>query len=379
MVITYELVAEDRLTGARAGLLHTPHGTFKTPMFMPVGTQASVKTVTPEELHEMGAQFILGNTYHLFLRPGTGLIREAGELHRFMNWDGGILTDSGGFQVFSLGERRKITEEGVYFRSHIDGSTQFLSPEVATRAQEDLGSDIAMAFDECIPYPAEYDYAKASTERTTRWAERCIRAHTRTDRGMFGIVQGGMYKDLRQMSARQIASLPFDGLAIGGLSVGEPHEVMYDILEHTMQWLPRDKARYLMGVGTPDCLVEGVARGVDMFDCVFPTRVARNGMAMVHTGRINIKNKQHERDFSPLEEGCGCYTCRHFTRAYIRHLYKAEEILALRLLTIHNLYFLLQFMRDMRQSIIDGRFTSFRDQFLRQYGEGTGVSAVSTD
>lgn len=379
MVITYELVAEDRLTGARAGLLHTPHGTFKTPMFMPVGTQASVKTVTPEELHEMGAQFILGNTYHLFLRPGTGLIREAGGLHRFMNWDGGILTDSGGFQVFSLGERRKITEEGVYFRSHIDGSTQFLSPEVATRAQEDLGSDIAMAFDECIPYPAEYDYAKASTERTTRWAERCIRAHTRTDRGMFGIVQGGMYKDLRQMSARQIASLPFDGLAIGGLSVGEPHEVMYDILEHTMQWLPRDKARYLMGVGTPDCLVEGVARGVDMFDCVFPTRVARNGMAMVHTGRINIKNKQYERDFSPLEEGCGCYTCRHFTRAYIRHLYKAEEILALRLLTIHNLYFLLQFMRDMRQSIIDGRFTSFLDQFLRQYGEGTGVSAVSTD
>lgn len=379
MVITYELVAEDRLTGARAGLLHTPHGTFKTPMFMPVGTQASVKTVTPEELHEMGAQFILGNTYHLFLRPGTALIREAGGLHRFMNWDGGILTDSGGFQVFSLGERRKITEEGVYFRSHIDGSTQFLSPEVATRAQEDLGSDIAMAFDECIPYPAEYDYTKASTERTTRWAERCIRAHTRTDRGMFGIVQGGMYKDLRQMSARQIASLPFDGLAIGGLSVGEPHEIMYDILEHTMQWLPRDKARYLMGVGTPDCLVEGVARGVDMFDCVFPTRVARNGMAMVHTGRINIKNKQYERDFSPLEEGCGCYTCRHFTRAYIRHLYKAEEILALRLLTIHNLYFLLQFMRDMRQSIIDGRFTSFRDQFLRQYGEGTGVSAVSTD
>lgn len=379
MVITYELVAEDRLTGARAGLLHTPHGTFKTPMFMPVGTQASVKTVTPEELHEMGAQFILGNTYHLFLRPGTALIREAGGLHRFMNWDGGILTDSGGFQVFSLGERRKITEEGVYFRSHIDGSTQFLSPEVATKAQEALGSDIAMAFDECIPYPAEYDYAKASTERTARWAERCIRAHTRTDRGMFGIVQGGMYKDLRQMSARQIASLPFDGLAIGGLSVGEPHEVMYDILEHTMQWLPRDKARYLMGVGTPDCLVEGVARGVDMFDCVFPTRVARNGMAMVHTGRINIKNKQYERDFSPLEEGCGCYACRHFTRAYIRHLYKAEEILALRLLTIHNLYFLLQFMRDMRQSIIDGQFTTFRDQFLRQYGEGTSASAVSTD
>lgn len=363
MVIRYELVATDPVTHARAGLLHTPHGTFQTPMFMPVGTQATVKTLTPEELHEMGAQFILGNTYHLFLRPGTPLIAEAGGLHSFMNWDGGILTDSGGFQVFSLGAMRKIKEEGVYFRSHIDGSMQFLSPEVATKAQEDLGSDIAMAFDECIPYPADFDYAKQSTERTTRWARRCIKAHTRSDRGMFGIVQGGMYKELRRQSARDISSLPFDGLAIGGLSVGEPHEMMYDILEETETWLPKDKARYLMGVGTPDCLVEGVARGVDMFDCVFPTRVARNGMAMTHTGRLNIKNKQYERDWSPLEEGCGCYTCRHFSRAYIRHLYKAEEILALRLLTIHNLYFLLQFMRDMRQAIIDGHFTEFRKEF----------------
>ena len=363
MVIRYELVAEDEKTGARAGLLHTPHGTFRTPMFMPVGTQATVKTLTPEELHEMGAQFILGNTYHLFLRPGTPLIAEAGGLHSFMNWDGGILTDSGGFQVFSLGAMRKIKEEGVYFRSHIDGSMQFLSPEVATKAQEDLGSDIAMAFDECIPYPADFDYAKKSTERTTRWAKRCIKAHTRSDRGMFGIVQGGMYKDLRKQSAQEISSLPFDGLAIGGLSVGEPHELMYEILEETTAYLPKDKARYLMGVGTPDCLVEGVARGVDMFDCVFPTRVARNGMAMTHTGRLNIKNKQFERDWAPLEEGCGCYTCRHFLRAYIRHLYKVEEILALRLLTIHNLYFLLQFMRDMRQAIIDGHFAEFRREF----------------
>ena len=363
MVINYELIAEDPHTGARAGLLHTPHGTFKTPMFMPVGTQATVKTLTPEELHAMGAQFILGNTYHLFLRPGTPLIREAGGLHKFMNWDGGILTDSGGFQVFSLGAMRKIKEEGVYFRSHIDGSMQFLSPEVATKAQEDLGSDIAMAFDECIPYPADYDYAKKSTARTTRWAERCIKAHTREDRGMFGIVQGGMYKDLRKQSAEEISSMPFDGLAIGGLSVGEPHDIMYDILEYTTQWLPKGKARYLMGVGTPDCLVEGVARGIDMFDCVFPTRVARNGMAMVHTGRMNIKNKQYERDFRPLEEGCGCYTCTHFTRAYVRHLYKAEETLALRLLSIHNLYFLLQFMRDMREAIIQGRFTEFRENF----------------
>ncbi len=367
MVINYELIAQDPATGARAGLLHTPHGTFKTPMFMPVGTQATVKTVTPDELEEMGAQIILGNTYHLFLRPGTELIAEAGGLHDFMNWHKGILTDSGGFQVFSLGDTRKIKEEGVYFRSILDGSKQFLSPEVATRAQEELGSDIAMAFDECIPYPAEYDYAKKSTERTTRWAERCLKAHTRKDRGMFGIIQGGMYKDLRKQSAAEIISLPFDGFAIGGLSVGEPHDLMYEILEHTTQYMPVNKARYLMGVGTPDCLVEGVARGVDMFDCVFPTRVARNGMAMVHSGRMNMKNKQYERDFTPIEEGCQCYTCRHFTRAYIRHLYKAEELLAFRLITIHNLFFLLQFMRDMRQAIIDGNFGDFRESFMAGY------------
>ncbi len=367
MIVNYELVAEDSKTGARAGLLHTPHGTFTTPMFMPVGTQATVKTVTPEELEEMGAQIILSNTYHLFLRPGPDLIREAGELHRFMNWPKGILTDSGGFQVFSLGAMRKITEEGVYFRSHLDGSEQFLSPEVSIKAQEDFGSDIAMAFDECIPYPADYEYAEKSTERTSRWAERCIKAHVRNDRGMFGIVQGGMYKDLRKRSALAIADMPFDGIAIGGLSVGEPHDVMYDILENTTEWIPKNKARYLMGVGTPDCLVEGVARGVDMFDCVFPTRVARNGMAMVHTGRMNMKNKQYERDFTPLEENCGCYTCRHYTRAYIRHLYKAEELLAFRLVTIHNLYFLLQFMRDMRKSIIDGTFSDFRQNFMMNY------------
>ena len=367
MVVNYELVAEDRKTGARAGLLHTPHGVFKTPMFMPVGTQATVKTVTPEELEEMGAQIILSNTYHLFLRPGTELIHEAGELHRFMNWNKGILTDSGGFQVFSLGAMRKITEEGVYFRSFLDGSKQFLSPEISIRAQEDLGSDIAMAFDECIPYPADYEYARKSTERTTRWARRCIKAHQRTDRGIFGIIQGGMYKDLRKQSAMEISSLPFDGMAVGGLSVGEPHDLMYDILEETTQWMPKGKARYLMGVGTPDCLVEGVARGVDMFDCVFPTRVARNGMAMIHTGRMNMKNKQYERDFRPIEESCGCYTCRNYTRAYIRHLYKSEELLAFRLVTIHNLYFLLQFMRDMREAIVQGNFSEFREHFMEHY------------
>lgn len=367
MVVNYELVAEDRKTGARAGLLHTPHGVFKTPMFMPVGTQATVKTVTPEELGEMGAQIILSNTYHLFLRPGTELIHEAGELHRFMNWNKGILTDSGGFQVFSLGAMRKITEEGVYFRSFLDGSKQFLSPEISIRAQEDLGSDIAMAFDECIPYPADYEYARKSTERTTRWAKRCIKAHQRTDRGIFGIIQGGMYKDLRKQSAMEISSLPFDGMAVGGLSVGEPHDLMYDILEETIQWMPKGKARYLMGVGTPDCLVEGVARGVDMFDCVFPTRVARNGMAMIHTGRMNMKNKQYERDFRPIEESCGCYTCRNYTRAYIRHLYKSEELLVFRLVTIHNLYFLLQFMRDMREAIVQGNFSEFREHFMEHY------------
>ena len=367
MVVNYELVAEDRKTGARAGLLHTPHGVFKTPMFMPVGTQATVKTVTPEELEEMGAQIILSNTYHLFLRPGTELIHEAGELHRFMNWNKGILTDSGGFQVFSLGAMRKITEEGVYFRSFLDGSKQFLSPEISIRAQEDLGSDIAMAFDECIPYPADYEYARKSTERTTRWARRCIKAHQRTDRGIFGIIQGGMYKDLRKQSAMEISSLSFDGVAIGGLSVGEPHDLMYDILEETTQWMPKGKARYLMGVGTPDCLVEGVARGVDMFDCVFPTRVARNGMAMIHTGRMNMKNKQYERDFRPIEESCGCYTCRNYTIAYIRHLYKSEELLAFRLVTIHNLYFLLQFMRDMREAIVQGNFFEFSEHFMEHY------------
>lgn len=367
MVVNYELVAEDRKTGARAGLLHTPHGVFKTPMFMPVGTQATVKTVTPEELEEMGSQIILSNTYHLFLRPGTELIHEAGELHRFMNWNKGILTDSGGFQVFSLGAMGKITEEGVYFRSFLDGSKQFLSPEISIRAQEDLGSDIAMAFDECIPYPADYEYARKSTERTTRWAKRCIKAHQRTDRGIFGIIQGGMYKDLRKQSAMEISSLPFDGVAVGGLSVGEPHDLMYDILEETTQWMPKGKARYLMGVGTPDCLVEGVARGVDMFDCVFPTRVARNGMAMIHTGRMNMKNKQYERDFHPIEESCGCYTCRNYTRAYIRHLYKSEELLAFRLVTIHNLYFLLQFMRDMREAIVQGNFSEFREHFMEHY------------
>mgnify|MGYP003605579685 FL=1 len=315
--IKYRLIKKEKHTGARLGEIITPHGTFPTPMFMPVGTLATVKTMAPEELKEMGAGIILSNTYHLFLRPGEGLVKEAGGLHKFMNWDGGILTDSGGFQVFSLGPLRKITEEGVTFRSHIDGSKQFLSPEKATQVQMDLGSDIIMAFDECVPYPADHDYAKKSTERTTRWAERCKEAHTRTDQALFGIVQGGMYKDLRSMSVRDLVSLDFPGYAVGGLSVGEPKPLMYEILEHTVHQLPYNKPRYLMGVGTPDCLIEGVMHGIDMFDCVFPTRVARNGTVMTSTGRLVVKNAEYAKDFRPIDSECGCYTCRNFSRAML--------------------------------------------------------------
>lgn len=365
MVITYELQAE--CDGARAGLLHTPHGTFKTPMFMPVGTQATVKTLTPEELYDMGAQVILSNTYHLFLRPGADLIKKAGGLHAFMHWRQPILTDSGGFQVFSLGQMRKIMEEGVTFRSHLDGSAKFLSPEVSMDIQMDLNSDIAMAFDECIPYPSDYEYTKQSTARTTRWAKRCVEHHRSDTQGLFGIVQGGMYKDLRQQSCQELVDLPFDGYGIGGLSVGEEKALMYEVLDYTTPCLPRHKARYLMGVGTADCLLEGVARGVDMFDCVYPTRVARNGMAMTHQGRLTVRNAAYAEDFRPIEDGCSCYTCQHYTRAYIRHLFKAEELLAYRLVSIHNLHFLLHFMQDMRQSIINGTFREFRRDFWKQY------------
>lgn len=365
--VRYELIKECSRSGARLGRLHTPHGTFETPMFMPVGTQATVKTLSPEELYEMGSQVILSNTYHLFLRPGHELVQKAGGLHKFMNYKHGMLTDSGGFQVFSLGAMRKITEEGVMFRSHIDGSKKFLSPEIATNVQEALGADIAMAFDECIPYPADYDYAKQSTERTTRWAKRCLEAHTREDQSLFGIVQGGMYPELRKLSVQQLTELDFAGYGIGGLSVGEPKPMMYDILGQTTVDMPKDKARYLMGVGTADCIVEAVNLGVDMFDCVFPTRVARNGTAMTNYGRLVVRNACYAEDFSPIEEGCGCYTCRNFSRAYIRHLFKAEEIFALRLLTIHNLYFLLNFTKRIRQAIAEDRFPEFRERFLQNY------------
>ena len=373
--VTFELIHKDAATGARAGILRTPHGKFLTPLFMPVGTQATVKTLSPHEVQNLGAGVILANTYHLFLRPGAELVKKAGGLHRFMNWTHAILTDSGGFQVFSLSDLRKITEDGVTFRSHIDGSEKFLSPEVSIATQAALGSDIAMAFDECIPYPADYDYAKASTERTHRWAERSLKAATNPKQGIFGIVQGGMYEDLREESAKVIGSMDFAGCAVGGLSVGEPRDLMYRMLEVSTKFLPENKARYLMGVGTPDHLIEGVLRGVDMFDCVFPTRVARNGMAMVSPqtnsrGRLVMKNSEFTEDFAPLEPNCDCYTCRNkFTRAYIRHLIRADEIFGLRLLALHNLRYLQRFMTNMREAILADRFAEFRENFFTAYEE----------
>ena len=320
-----------------------------------------------EELKEMGAGIILSNNYHLFLRPGSKLVKEAGGLHKFMNWDRAILTDSGGFQVFSLGDLRKISEEGVTFRSHIDGSKKFLSPEIATQSQMDLGADIIMAFDECVPYPADFKYTRESMELTLRWAQRCKDTMTNPNQGLFGIVQGGMYKDLRIECANRLVDMDFPGYAVGGLSVGEPKELMYEMLDITLEHLPQNKARYLMGVGTPDCLVEGVMRGIDMFDCVYPTRVARNGTAMTWNGRLVIKNAQYEHDFHPIDEHCNCYTCRNYSRAYIRHLVRVNEIFGLRLLTIHNLHFLIDFMRQMRQSIMEDRFPEFYRKFTANF------------
>ena len=367
--VTYELIKQCPVTGARAGRLHTPHGSFDTPMFMPVGTQGTVKTLSPEELKEMGAGFILGNTYHLFLRPGHDIVKKAGGLHRFMNWNGGILTDSGGFQVFSLGDLRKITEEGVDFRSHLDGSKQFLSPEKSMEIQMALGADIAMAFDECTPYPADYEYACSSMRLTTRWARRCLAAHDREDQALFGIVQGGMYKDLRQESAESLVGLDFPGYAIGGLSVGEPKPLMYELLEHTTPFLPAGKARYLMGVGTPDCLVEGVARGIDMFDCVFPTRVARNGTAITSRGRVVVRNAAFTDDFSPLDPECDCYTCKNYSKAYLRHLIRCDEIFGLRLMSLHNLHYLIHLMQRIRLAIMEDRFAVFQKNFWSNYVE----------
>ena len=366
--IRYELIKTCKQSGARLGRLHTPHGVIETPIFMPVGTQATVKSMTPEELKEIGSQIILSNTYHLYMRPGHDLVKEAGGLHKFMNWDRPILTDSGGFQVFSLGPLRKITEEGVHFRSHIDGSKHFISPEKAMEIQNALGSDIMMAFDECAPYPADREYVKNSLERTTRWLKRCKEAHKNTEKqALFGIIQGGMYKDLREQSAKEILELDLPGYAVGGLSVGEPKELMYEVLDYTVPLMPEDKPRYLMGVGSPDDLLEGVIRGIDMFDCVLPTRIARNGTAMTSVGKVVVRNAKYARDFGPLDPNCDCYCCKNYTRAYIRHLVKANEILASRLITTHNLHFLLNLMKQVREAIMEDRLLDFKEEFFKAY------------
>jgi queuine tRNA-ribosyltransferase len=369
MAIKFELIKEAKDSKARLGKLYTPHGVIETPIFMPVGTRATVKAMTPEEVKGLGAQIILSNTYHLYLKPGHKLIEEAGGLHEFMNWNGPILTDSGGFQVFSLGDLRKIKEEGVEFRSHIDGSKHFISPEKSIEIQNSLGSDIMMCFDECTPYPATYEYAKHSMERTTRWAKRCKDYHKDWDKqGLFGIVQGGMYKDLREQSAKELVELDFPGYAIGGLSVGEPKELMCEILDFTTPLLPKDKPRYNMGVGTPDYLFESVIRGIDMADCVLPTRIARNGTVLTSQGKLVIRNAKYSRDFTKLDPECDCYACTNYSRAYIRHLFNVDEILGSRLTTIHNLYFLIKLMENIREAIKEDRLLEYKDEFYKKYG-----------
>ena len=365
----FEVHKQDARTRARLGTLHLTHGDVQTPIFMPVGTQATVKTMSPHELKDIGTQIMLSNTYHLFLRPGHELIRDMGGLHKFMNWDKPILTDSGGFQVFSLSEMRKIREEGVEFRSHLDGSKHFITPEYDMEIQEALGADIALAFDECSPYPCDWDRAKIAMDRTHRWARRCIRSHQRSDQALFGIVQGAFYKDLRIESAKTLADMDFPGYGIGGLSVGEPKPIMYEMLEELEPFMPKEKPRYLMGVGSPDCLLEGVERGVDMFDCVLATRIARNGTVFTHNGRLVIRNAIYARDERPLDEECDCYVCRNYSRAYIRHLMKAGEILGARLTSYHNLHFLIKMMEEIRQAIAEDRFVEYKKEFLEKYNQ----------
>jgi queuine tRNA-ribosyltransferase len=379
----FEVLASDRRSKARGGRLATAHGVVDTPAFMPVGTQGSVKGVSPRELRELGAEIILGNTYHLFVRPGLDVINHFGGLHNFMNWDGPILTDSGGYQIFSLAKLRKITYDGVEFQNHIDGARAFISPEIAMEIQIELGSDIAMALDECVPYPCEYDYAAQSAEMTARWAKRCKAitsavsaqkapnalgtAHTTARQLLFGIVQGSTFDDLRKASAQAIVDLDFDGYAIGGVSVGEPEEKMMRAVESAEPFLPRDKPRYAMGLGTPPQMLEMIARGMDMFDCVLPTRLARNGTAFTLTGTLNLKNAEFALDKGPIEENCACYSCTEFSRGYIRHLIKAEEILGLRLITLHNLHFYLDLMRQARNRIENGEFDRFRREVVSNY------------
>ena len=352
---------------ARLGRLTLSHGEVETPIFMPVGTQATVKTLTPEDLYEIGAGIILSNTYHLYLRPGEELVAKAGGLHKFMNWKRNILTDSGGFQVFSLSKLRKISDEGVEFQSHIDGSRHFLTPEKVMDIEQKLGADIAMCFDECAPYPSSYEEAERAVDRTTLWAKRCRDVHRRTDQALFGIVQGNVFPDQRARSAEELIKLDFPGYAIGGLSVGEPKQNMYEILDYLHPLLPADKPRYLMGVGEPEDLIEGVKRGVDMFDCVLPTRLARHGTAYTYRGKLTVRNAAYREDSTPIDSHCDCYVCRNYSRAYLRHLIKAEEILAHRLLSYHNVYFLVQLMVKIRNAIREGNLETFSEDFFSEY------------
>ncbi|MEA2575755.1 MAG: queuine tRNA-ribosyltransferase [Chloroflexia bacterium] len=352
---------------ARAGTLNTPHGEIHTPVFMPVGTQATVKSVSPDELKDLKAQIILSNTYHLYLRPGATLVAEFGGLHKFMGWDRPVLTDSGGFQVFSLSHNNKIDDDGVTFKSHLDGSTHRFTPEMVMRVEEQLGADIIMVLDECTPYPSSHDYNRKALHRTHSWAERCLSAQSRDDQALFGIVQGSTYLDLRKESARTLSELDFPGYAVGGLSVGEPKEEMHAMLEETVPLLPPNKPRYLMGVGSPEDLVECVARGIDMFDCVLPTRVARNGALLTKDGRLPIKSPRYAHLQQPIEPDCDCYTCRNFTLGYLHHLFRAKELLAYRLNSIHNLRFLTRMAEDMRAAILAGTFNQYREEFLARY------------
>ena len=367
MKIKYELIKNDG--NARYGKLITNHGTFETPMFMPVGTLANVKMLTPEELKAVNSAVILSNTYHLWLRPGEDVVNHAGGLHKFMNYDGPILTDSGGFQVFSLAKDKKkdITEDGVHFKSHIDGKPLFLTPELSIEIQNKLDSDIAMSFDECIPFPATYDYAKESTLRTLRWAKRGKSVFNNENQSLFGIVQGGAYEDLRKMSAEETVKMDFDGYSIGGTSVGEDKDTMYKMIDWAIKYLPIEKPRYLMGVGDPADLFEGVERGIDMFDCVLPTRIARHANAFTNSGKINLRNLKYKEDFNPIDENCDCYTCKHYSKAYLRHLFVAGEGLGGRLLSIHNIRFLIRIMENIRESIKEDRFNKYKEEFLKEY------------
>lgn len=367
-----EILHVDKNCGARYGILHTPHGDVEVPCFMPVGTLATVKTLSPEEIKSIGSRIILANTYHLHLRPGEDLVAKAGGVHKFMNYDGPMLTDSGGFQVFSLAQKRNIKEEGVTFKSHLNGDEIFFSPEKVIEIEEKIGADIIMSFDECIPYPVSYSYAKDSTLRTLRWARRGKNVHKREDQALFGIVQGGEFEDLRKFCAKELVAMDFDGYSIGGTSIGEPKDVCFKMIDYAIECLPQDKPRYLMGVGSLDYILEGIAKGIDLMDCVLPTRIARHGTVMTHNGRVNIKRVEYKEDFTPLDKECDCYTCTHFTKAYLRHLYVSEEQLVQRLLSIHNLRFLISIVEGAREAIKEDRFIEYKDEILKKYGDLRG-------